>query len=216
MISCATWYLSRSARAITTLAEEVVQHRCESCGFPSDAKCKVTLSSLGSHVMFMLKRYTTTSQGQVVKLDTCVHMPSSLMFAHKAMRLHGIVEHIGTSASAGHYVTYVRESSGFCRYDDAHVSRSLHLPMSITRSAYLLLYKECPMTAHAPQQQSNFPTAEQNDIIFAKLDQGFCSGANQGPSCCESEKDVAQAEQKHALPLAQGTCSLHQTLHASC
>lgn len=69
------------------------------------------------------------------------------------------------------------------------------------------------MTAHAPQQQSNFPTAEQSDIIFAKLDQGFCSGANQGPSCCESEKDVAQAEQKHALPLAQVTCSLHQTLH---
>jgi hypothetical protein len=66
------------------MAEEVVQHRRESCGFPSDARCKVTLSSLKSHVMFMLKRYTTTPQGQVVKLDTCVCMPSSVMFASQS------------------------------------------------------------------------------------------------------------------------------------
>ena len=88
----------------------------------------------------------------------------------KQMRLHGSVEHVGTSASAGHDVTYVREPTGCCRYDEAHVSRSPFLPISVTRSAYLLLYKECPMAAHAPQQQSNFYTAEQSDIIIAKAE----------------------------------------------
>ena len=53
------------------MAKEVVQHRRESCGFPSDARCKVTLSSLKSHVTFMLKRYTT--KHHKVKLSSSTH-----------------------------------------------------------------------------------------------------------------------------------------------
>ena len=60
--------------------------------------------------------------------------------------MQGVVSHIGTSATSGHYVAYIHTSEGWILFDDTNV-REVSEAEVLKQQAYILFYQNIDNSA---------------------------------------------------------------------
>ena len=97
------------------------------------------------------------------KIVNFVDIPFTMNFSSRSYRLHGIIDHKGSTPASGHYTATVRdnESGQWFRYDDARVE-AVHPNAVVTNQAYYVVY-----TATTIDSSSPVGTASADDVTNA-------------------------------------------------
>ena len=174
--SCAeTWsvLLLESARTgesslLDLLAQYVqpvpVTLRCNSCKGSRQGQQQVSIESMGSALVLGFPRAgALDAEGVQHHHRGRVVCQQDLTFAGKDFQLSALIEHISGSTDAryGHFVTWVRKSTGWTRFDDLSVEKKPDLPEQVYANVVLAFYCAAAL----------LPSSEQ-------------------PGCCESLKSA--------------------------
>ena len=101
------------------------RYHCSGCGEPRDATRRMSLTKLPDTLHLQLLRFVYDRATQSKKkLSVQVSFPDKLDLNGRSYVLRAVVLHKGSSASAGHYITYVRRHDGgeWFELDDDHVT----------------------------------------------------------------------------------------------
>lgn len=131
----------------TGIDREIARHYClipaEKVEFDITYQLEKLEQTLIDKKLFytMLPRYDYRQRNwgtEMIKIENKIKYPREV----KNFRLKGIVEHIGSSLKAGHYIAYIRTDSDFWfRYNDEHVERINSSDILLfEKTAYILLY----------------------------------------------------------------------------
>jgi ubiquitin carboxyl-terminal hydrolase 8 len=135
------------------IQEEVMdgdnQYLCSKCKNKCDARKKVFLKIIPSHLIIQLKRFTYTEDYQSRKLNNFVDYPSELDVSNIVYdgsqrdcryRLYSVINHIGNFGD-GHYFTFSRVGNKWYCFNDENVEE-IDEPAISNKFAYILFYKK--------------------------------------------------------------------------
>jgi ubiquitin C-terminal hydrolase len=135
------------------ITEEIMEgdnkYHCSKCEKRCNARKKVFLKIIPSHLIIQLKRFTYTEDYQSRKLNNFVDFPfeldiSSIVYDGEKRdcrySLYSVINHVGNFGD-GHYFTFSRIGNKWYCFNDENVSE-VDEPTISNKYAYILFYKK--------------------------------------------------------------------------
>ena len=150
-------YVTVNIPTDNTLIQNVIEHefntetlimdwKCNRCGHMGGTKRKFVQDTfVPDFILVKLKRYDISMTGQTYKVNRAVIPPLGFTLqtdeslAHP-FSLHGVLSHIGTQVTSGHYISEIKMGEDWWTCNDSTISKTTF--ENLSKQAYAFLFKK--------------------------------------------------------------------------
>ena len=134
-------YYSDVGRAVKNSLVVKVEKFCQSCSYNTHHCISKTIWQQPKITIVRINRFKQMSSGRFSKNHNKIGIPGLLSLDSFKGQLIGVISHIGSSLSSGHYVSYVSMGSKWYRCSDENVTELAFSEFSQSGESYILFYQ---------------------------------------------------------------------------
>jgi ubiquitin C-terminal hydrolase len=124
----------------------IMDWKCNRCGHMGGTKRKLVQDTiLPEFILVKLKRYDISMTGQSFKINRSVIPPLGFTLQSDESLVHpftlrGVLTHIGTQVTSGHYISEVKSGEDWWTCNDNHISKTTF--ENLSKQAYAFLFQK--------------------------------------------------------------------------